>query len=34
MYAGDLWRPLPNKFARLLRKLDCDLFALQNKKRQ
>jgi hypothetical protein len=34
MYAGDLWRPLPNKLARLLSKLDGDLFALQNKKRQ
>jgi hypothetical protein len=32
MYAGELWRPLPSKFARLLSKIDSDLFALQNKK--
>jgi hypothetical protein len=34
MYAGELWRLLPSKFARLLSKLDGDLFALQNKKGQ
>jgi len=34
MYECELWRPLPKKFARLLSKLDGDLFALQNKKGQ
>jgi hypothetical protein len=34
MYAGELWRLLPSKFALLLSKLDGDLFALQNKKGQ